>query len=210
LILLAEKFTIPAINSGLKNGVRAFTSVPHQTRIYGPTIPRIYGWRTWIYFSCGYGEAINLKGEVSHTTIRGNRIYDIQPGIDGQYNEGAISLEGNHRSRQPDQPKGKLGGRQSHLQCGGGGWPHGITFFGNGNVIRNNTIEYVTGTGIRGNTWQDQGLLTYVYNNNVSNCGTNINIPSSMTVSFDDPGENPNNAANLVYLHRQPGPALFS
>jgi hypothetical protein len=161
------------------------------------------------FFSCGYGEAINLKGEVSNTTIRGNRIYDIQPGIDGQYNEGAISLEGTTDPASQHNRKENWVEDNHIFNIVGGGWPHGITFFGNGNVIKNNRIEYVTGTGIRGNTWQDQGLLTYIHNNIVSNCGTNINIPSSMAVSFDDPGENPHRRQTWYTSTGSPGLPYF-
>ncbi|MBD3391356.1 MAG: hypothetical protein GF418_04845 [Chitinivibrionales bacterium] len=137
---------------------------------------------------CGNGEAVDFKGEVDASTLRNSVIYDIAPGTSDQHNEGAIVLQAIEVSGLERRDNFVEGCEVYNVS--GGRFNRGITFMGAGNTIRNNTIYNCAAEGLAGNTWKDAGKTTYVYNNTITNCNPNTDIPGSMTVSNED-NDNP-------------------
>lgn len=163
-----------------------------------------YTSRVWIenceMFSCGKGEAINFKGDVMESTIRGCSIYNVSPGTFDQANDGAISLEAivdisNVKRRNnyvelcaiENVSGGYTGttneGYVEDYNCG-------IAIFGSGNTIQNNRIKKCANIGIYGNNYGTKStLVNYVYNNTITDCKTDISIDNGIKISETD---NPN------------------
>jgi hypothetical protein len=139
-------------------------------------------------FNCGKSEAVNFKANVKRSTIRNCYIHDIHPGTEDQYNEGAISVEsGDVTSSRNDI----WVENNTVFDVYGGRFNRGITFFGAGVVVKNNTVYNCEDIGIYGHSWMDQGFLNYVHGNTVHNCHPHMTITPSINVSYENPGTNP-------------------
>lgn len=148
-------------------------------------------------YETGNAEAINIKAESFHVTVRNNKIHDIQPGTSEQYNQAAITVEGGENSIKNDyrlSEKRDVWIENNIIENVSGGysdWNNGIMFFGTGVYILNNTIKNCTNRGIYGNNWKNLGHQNYVYENNVSDCGQNMVIHPELKVTESNPGSNP-------------------
>lgn len=148
-------------------------------------------------YETGHGEAINIKSECFHVTVRNNRIHDIHPGTSEQYNQAAITVEGGDNSLKHNyrlNEKRDVWIENNTIQNVSGGysdWNNGIMFFGTGVYILNNTINNCTDRGIYGNNWRSLGLENYVYGNKISNCGTAEIIHPELKIRKTGPGKNP-------------------
>jgi len=151
-------------------------------------------------YETGNGEAINIKGESFHITVRNNKIHDIHPGTSVQYNQAGITIEGGANSLEHDY---RLSEKRDvwienntiwNVSDGYSDWNNGIMFFGTGVYILNNTIYNCAEKGIYGNNWKDLGLQNYVYGNTISHCGTSMYLHTEVKVSESDPGKNPNSS----------------
>jgi len=148
-------------------------------------------------FETGNAEAINVKSECFHVTLRNNKIHDIRPGTSEQYNQAAITVEGGENSLKNNyrlDEKRDVWIENNTIENVSGGysdWNNGIMFFGTGVYILNNTIKNCTNRGIYGNNWKNLGHQNYVYENNVSDCGQNMVIHPELKVTESNPGGNP-------------------
>ncbi|TNF45535.1 MAG: hypothetical protein EP310_01405, partial [Bacteroidetes bacterium] len=148
-------------------------------------------------YETGNAEAINVKSECFHVTIRNNKIHDIRPGTSEQYNQAAITVEGGENSIKNNyrlNEKRDVWIENNTIDNVSGGysdWNNGIMFFGTGVYILNNTIKNCTDRGIYGNNWKNLGLENSVSGNMVSNCGTSEIIHPELKVTKADPGKNP-------------------
>jgi hypothetical protein len=135
-------------------------------------------------YECGNSEGVNMKGEVDASTVRNCRIHDLAPGTASQYNEGAVSLE---TTTAPDITR-----RDNFVEnceiynIQSGRFPRGIAFFGIGNTIRNNTIRDCASIGLYGNSYENRGFTTYLYNNTISGCNPDVQIAGELNVSESD------------------------
>jgi hypothetical protein len=140
------------------------------------------------FFECGKSEAVNFKANVKRSTLRNCYIHDIHPGTEDQYNEGAISVE----SGDVTPTRNDIWIENNTVfNVYGGRFNRGITFFGAGVVVKNNTVYSCEDIGIYGHSWMDQGYLNYVYGNTVQRCNPDMTVTPSMNVSYENPGENP-------------------
>ncbi|AWW32863.1 hypothetical protein DN752_23480 [Echinicola strongylocentroti] len=149
---------------------------------------------------CGYGEAINVKGESFHVTVRDNVVYDIAPGTATQYNQAAITLEA--ASISIDENYRLSEWRDTWVEDNviynvSGGYEerssdNGIMFGGSGCYIIGNTVHNCDEVGILGNAWKSLGFDTYVFDNVTFDNGTNSRYSSGLNILNQDPGPNPN------------------
>jgi len=148
-------------------------------------------------FETGNAEAINVKSECFHVTLRNNKIHDIRPGTSEQYNQAAITVEGGENSLKNNyrlDEKRDVWIEKNIIENVSGGysdWNNGIMFFGTGVYILNNTIKNCADKGILGNNWKNLGLQNFVFGNAVTGCGQNLVIHPELKVSESDPGDNP-------------------
>jgi parallel beta-helix repeat protein len=148
-------------------------------------------------YKTGNAEAVNVKSECFHITIRNNKIHDIHPGTSEQYNQAAITVEGGENSLKNNyrlDEKRDVWIENNNIENVSGGysdWNNGIMFFGTGVHILNNTISNCADKGILGNNWKDLGHLNYVFGNTITNCGTGIYLHSDLKINESDPGKNP-------------------
>ncbi|MDO8951695.1 MAG: right-handed parallel beta-helix repeat-containing protein [Draconibacterium sp.] len=148
-------------------------------------------------YKTGNAEAVNVKSECFHITIRNNKIHDIHPGTSEQYNQAAITVEGGENSLKNNyrlDEKRDVWIENNTIENVSGGysdWNNGIMFFGTGVYILNNTIKNCTNRGIYGNNWKNLGLQNYVHGNTVSDCGQNMVIHPELKVTESNPGSNP-------------------
>jgi parallel beta-helix repeat protein len=148
-------------------------------------------------YKTGNAEAVNVKSECFHITIRNNKIHDIHPGTSEQYNQAAITVEGGENSLKNNyrlDEKRDVWIENNNIENVSGGysdWNNGIMFFGTGVYILNNTISNCADKGILGNNWKDLGHLNYVFGNTITNCGTGIYLHSDLKINESDPGKNP-------------------
>lgn len=157
----------------------------------------------------GRAEAINIKAEVFHCTIKNNYIHDITLNQDGQSqtNEGAISLD--HTVGPGDNYR--VGERRENwvenntvqkIRSGKSGQRiAGIYSAGTGNNIIGNTVNDVTNgsdqsaaNGIRFNNWNNDNTQNIIWNNTITNA-ENGNYFGNLAIN-QNPGNNPNNAQN--------------
>jgi parallel beta-helix repeat protein len=149
-------------------------------------------------YETGNAEAVNIKAESFHVTVRNNKIHDIHPGTSEQYNQAAITVEGGENSINNNyrlSEKRDIWIENNTIENVSGGysdWNNGIMFFGTGVYILNNIIKNCTDKGIFGNNWKNLGLQNHVHGNTVSACGQNVVIHPELKVSESDPGSNPN------------------
>lgn len=145
----------------------------------------------------GNAEAINVKSECFHVTVRNNKIHDIRPGTSEQYNQAAITVEGGENSLKNNyrlDEKRDVWIENNTIENVSGGysdWNNGIMFFGTGVYILNNTIKNCTNRGIYGNNWKNLGHQNYVYGNTVTDCDIKILIHPELKVAESNPGSNP-------------------
>ncbi len=148
-------------------------------------------------YETGNAEAINVKSECFHVTVRNNKIHDIRPGTSEQYNQAAITVEGGENSLKNNyrlDEKRDVWIENNTIENVSGGysdWNNGIMFFGTGVYILNNTIKNCANRGIYGNNWKNLGHQNYIYENTVSNCGQNLVIHPELKISESVPGNNP-------------------
>jgi hypothetical protein len=148
-------------------------------------------------YETGKAEAINVKGECFHVTVRNNNIHDIHPGTSEQYNQAAITVEGagssiTHNYRLSENRDIWVENNTiRNVSDGHLDWNNGIMFFGTGVYILNNTISNCTNKGIFGNNWKNLGHQNYVFGNTISKCGTNMFIHPDVKVNETNPGKNP-------------------
>jgi len=148
-------------------------------------------------YETGNAEAVNIKAESFHVTVRNNKIHDIHPGTSEQYNQAAITVEGGENSINNNyrlSEKRDIWIENNTIENVSGGysdWNNGIMFFGTGVYILNNTIKNCTNRGIYGNNWKNLGLQNYVHGNTVSDCGQNMVIHPELKVTESNPGSNP-------------------
>jgi parallel beta-helix repeat protein len=148
-------------------------------------------------YETGNAEGINIKGESFHITVINNKIHDIHPGTNEQYNQAGITVEGGANSIEHDY---RLSEKRDiwvenntiwNVSDGYSDWNNGIMFFGTGVYIVNNTIYNCANKGIYGNNWKNLGLQNYVYGNNISQCSTSMYLHPELKISGSDPGKNP-------------------
>ena len=147
---------------------------------------------------CGKGEAINIKGECFHVTVKGNTIYNVAPGIITQYNQAAISLEGPNNSiannyRLTESRDWWVESNEVYNVAGGySNWNNGIMVGGSGCYIINNIVHDCDDQGIYCNSYATLDFLVYIYNNTLSSNGTNMVECSDVTNVYTVPEINPN------------------
>ncbi|GAB3655567.1 hypothetical protein GCM10028791_26840 [Echinicola sediminis] len=149
---------------------------------------------------CGNGEAINIKGESFHVTVRNNVMYDIAPGTATQYNQAAVTLEAASVSITNDYRLDEW--RDTWVENNtiynvAGGYEdrssnNGIMFGGSGCYIVGNTVFNCDERGLYGNSFKSLGFDTYVFDNNSFDNGINTFYNSALTILNQDPGPNPN------------------
>ncbi|AGA80398.1 Ig-like domain-containing protein [Echinicola vietnamensis] len=149
---------------------------------------------------CGNGEAINIKGESFHVTVRDNVMFDIAPGTATQYNQAAVTVEAASVSITNDYRLDEW--RDTWVENNiiynvAGGYEerssnNGIMFGGSGCYIIGNTVFNCEERGLYGNSFKSLGFDTYVYNNNTYDNGINTLYNSALTILDQDPGPNPN------------------
>jgi len=148
-------------------------------------------------YETGNAEAVNIKAESFHVTVRKNIIHDIHPGTSEQYNQAAITVEGGENSINNNyrlSEKRDIWIENNTMENVSGGyldWNNGIMFFGTGVYILNNTISNCTNKGIFGNNWKNLNHQNYVYGNKISDCSTIMVIDPEVKVTETDPGKNP-------------------
>jgi hypothetical protein len=143
----------------------------------------------------GNGEAINVKSEAFHVTIRGNTIHNIHPGTASQWNGGAISVDGagNSISNNYRLTESRDIWIESNLVTSvlDGTNPNGIQASAIGVNIKNNTISGCTKYGIWSNTPGPlSGFPSRIYQNTISGCATAIGGNQAYVTT--NPGANPN------------------
>ena len=158
-------------------------------------------------FETGNAEAINVKSECFHITVRNNRIHDIRPGTSEQYNQAAITVEGGDNSLKNNYRIGEKrdvwveNNTIENVSGGYSDWNNGIMFFGTGVYILHNTIKNCANKGIYGNNWMNMGLQNFVFGNTVIDCGENLVIHPELKVSVSDPGKNPHSPQKWYQNH---------
>ncbi|MDX1285045.1 MAG: right-handed parallel beta-helix repeat-containing protein [Draconibacterium sp.] len=156
-------------------------------------------------YETGKAEAINVKGESFHVTVRNNNIHDIHPGTSEQYNQAAITVEGCENSLNNNyriNEKRDVGVENNIIKNVSGGyldWNNGIMFFGTGVYVLNNTVSGCTNIGIYGSNWKNLGLVNYVYENTITDCGTSMEIQPEVKVRLSNPGKNPHSPQEWYY-----------
>jgi hypothetical protein len=168
--------------------------------------------RIWIenceIYSCGNGEAINLKGDVEESTIRGCYIHDLSPGTADQANDGGVSLESpmdiskmNRRNNFVENctifniKEGFDGTTNEGYKVD---YNNGLAIYGSGNTFQNNKISGCSNFGIFGNGYKNQSsLMNYLFGNEISNCGIKEKIDDDIAISRTS---NPNPFKNQLEM----------
>ena len=150
-------------------------------------------------FECAYGEGINIKSEVFHCTVKGNTVHHIHPSTTTQLNQAAISINDANLSVRNsyylNTSRDVWVENNTVYSVSGGqrsGWNNGIFFGGTGVYVLNNTVYNCADYGIIGHKWNNLGIQNYVYGNTTYSNGTNVSIDLILSVSYSNPGNNPN------------------
>ena len=148
-------------------------------------------------YETGNAEAINIKAESFHVTVRNNKIHYIRPGTSEQYNQAAITVEGGENSIKNNyrlSEKRDVWVENNNIENVSGGysdWNNGIMFFGTGVYILNNSINNCSDKGIYGNSWKNLDHQNYVYGNTITNCVTGMYLHPDLKINESEPGKNP-------------------
>jgi hypothetical protein len=168
--------------------------------------------RVWIENNdvkdCGFGEGINIKPEVFHSTVRGNRVSNISPGSlkYSQYNQAAITIEGGRESdpsnnHRPNDNREVWVENNTISNVSGGRWNNGIMVGGTGVYVTGNILSNIDESGIWVNQHGDLNLPVYVFGNTINqsvkksalNFSPNVNIIKQQPVNA-----NPNSPQNWL------------
>jgi hypothetical protein len=141
---------------------------------------------------CGAAEGVNIKPEVFHTTVRGNTIHDIAPGTADQYNESALTVEGETRDYLRTTPRGiRLEDNEIH-NVSLGRWANCVMVGGTGVTVVGNNVHDCEERGIYGNGFGNLGFPLALFGNNVTNAGTQaVWVDPAIELNETDPGPNP-------------------
>ena len=144
---------------------------------------------------CGAAEGINIKAEVFQTTVRGNRIHDIRPGTSDQYNQAALTVEGESRTYLNDTPREIWVERNDirNVESGPVSYSSGNAMMvgGTGVYVVDNVIDQCDERGIYGNGWGDLGLFLWVHGNRITNVSDPMSIAGSIDLRDEAPPSNP-------------------
>jgi len=142
----------------------------------------------------GNSEGINIKCRSYHVTIRGNKVHDIAPGTDTQYNESAISCEAADLAfKLGEDPDIWIEGNEiSRVRYGR--WANGIQPSTMGPRIVGNRIHDCEQFGIEFNDYlSGPGMFTTIlWANVIEDCRDGAFNPTALPHEFKDPGPNPN------------------
>lgn len=147
----------------------------------------------------GHGEAINVKSEAFHVTVRRNDIHDVHPSTATQLNQGGISINDAQLSVNNNYElnisRDVWVEDNTVTRVSGGlksGWNNCITFFGTGVMVLRNKVSHCADFGILGHRWNNLEIMGYVHGNEISSSGTAMSIDPSLEIAHADPGPNPN------------------
>lgn len=142
----------------------------------------------------GNSEGINIKSRSYHVTIRGNKVHDIAPGTETQYNQSAISCEAADLTYRPGEDTDIWieGNEIHHVRYGR--WANGIQATTMGPRIVRNRIHDCEQYGIEFNDYlSGPGMFTTVlWDNLVQDCRDGAFNATKLPYEFKDPGPNPN------------------
>lgn len=139
-------------------------------------------------------EAINIKSQAYHITIRGNKVHDMAPGTPTQHNEGAIACEAADLAFRPGVDPDVWIENNEVYNVRFGRWANGIKSSTMGPKIINNDIHDCEQFGIAFNDFMDGpgSFATWVFGNKISNCAAGAIANTPLKVILKDPGANPN------------------
>jgi hypothetical protein len=139
-------------------------------------------------------EGINIKTQVYHVTIRGNKVHDLEPGTDTQHNEGGIACESADLSFRPGVDPDVWIENNEVYNVKYGRWANGIKSSTMGPRIINNNIHDCQQFGIFYNDFQDGpgAFTTWVFGNKFANCTAGDVAATTLKSKSADPGPNPN------------------
>jgi hypothetical protein len=145
-------------------------------------------------YNTGNSEAVNVKSQSYHITVRGNKIHDIPPGTDTQYNEAAISMESADLTFKPGVDPDIWIEDNEIYNIRYGRWANGIKMSTMGGRVINNEIHDCEQNGINFNSYGqgDVVFTTWLYGNSFANCAAGDIGSTSMPVVNGHPGANPN------------------
>ncbi|HVU22896.1 MAG TPA: right-handed parallel beta-helix repeat-containing protein [Opitutus sp.] len=142
----------------------------------------------------GNSEGINIKPRSYHVTIRGNKVHDIAPGTDTQYNESAISCEAADLAFKPGvDPDIWIEGNEI-FRVAYGRWANGIQPTTMGPRVVRNRIHDCQQYGIEFNDYlSGPGMFTTIlWQNVIEDCRDGAFNATELPHEFKDPGPNPN------------------
>jgi len=157
----------------------------------------------------GNSEAINIKAQSYHITMRGNKLHDISPGTATQYNEAALSVEGADLTFRPGVDTDIWIESNEIYNVTFGQWANGIKASTAGGRIKNNYIHDCAEYGIYFNSYGDgPGHFTNVlWSNRIENCASGPTSATTLPVVTQDPGTNPNSPQ--TWYHVATAPTIF-
>jgi len=160
----------------------------------------------------GSSEAINIKAQCYHITVRGNKLHDISPGTASQYNEAALSVEAADLTFRPGVDLDIWIEDNEIYNVTFGQWANGIKTSTAGPRIKNNYIHDCEEYGIYFNSYGDgPGRFTnVVYSNRIENCGSGTTNVTTLPVVEQDPGANPNGPQQWYPSNDQPPAPVIS
>lgn len=142
----------------------------------------------------GNSEGINIKSRSYHVTIRGNKVHDIAPGTDTQYNQSAISCEAADLTFKPGVDPDIWIEDNEIYRVSYGRWANGIQPTTMGPRLVRNRIHDCAQYGIEFNAYQSgPGMFTTIlWENIIQNCRDGPFNTTTLPHEFKDPGSNPN------------------
>lgn len=143
----------------------------------------------------GNSEAINIKSQSYHITVRNNRIHDIAPGTATQYNQSALSCEALDYSFRPGADPDIWIENNEIYNVTYGQWANGMQLTSMGSRVKNNHIHDCRQNCIFFNNYVagSSPFTNYLFNNTLEGCGQgDYNTTSTLPISYTDPGTNPN------------------
>ncbi|MFA5263535.1 MAG: right-handed parallel beta-helix repeat-containing protein [Opitutaceae bacterium] len=145
-------------------------------------------------YNTGNSEAINIKSQCFHITIRGNKVHDIPPGTATQHNEAAISCEAADLSFKPGVDPDIWIENNEVYNIRFGRWANAIKASTAGGKIVNNKIHDCEQYGIEFNAHMNgPGVFTtWLHGNMIANCKAGAINTTILPTKNEDPGPNPN------------------